>query len=190
MSYSERLSLCFILITKSPSLCAHQTLRQVILPHPLLSFFFPYHELLKAKPSLQSQSSLSPETATEPETHSAILLPSQETSPAASAAASCASAPEDQPGSDGETVLSIHHLDKFSLPPGYPQSIADIIRCMTTPPELLDSFLPNRLHQILRIGYSLSHLSEVICSPPPLSLSPSFPLPLPTGQWFGRTVLW
>jgi hypothetical protein len=66
---------------------------------------------------------------------------------------SLASSLDHQPSSStGETLLFIHHLDKFVLPPGYPQSIADIIRAMTTPAELSDTFRPTRLSQILKIG--------------------------------------
>lgn len=63
-----------------------------------------------------------------------------------------------------EKIVFIHHLDKFSLPEGYPKSIADIIRSMTTPSDLLDSFVPTKLNQILKIRFVYS-LPSYLFSP-------------------------
>ena len=52
---------------------------------------------------------------------------------------------------ENEHVLLIHHLDKFKLPPGYPQSIADIIREISSSSDLIETLLPKKLTQILKI---------------------------------------
>mmetsp|Transcript_8681 Transcript_8681/g.12959 ORF Transcript_8681/g.12959 Transcript_8681/m.12959 type:complete len:1038 (-) Transcript_8681:53-3166(-) len=57
---------------------------------------------------------------------------------------------EDVPGSCTKTI-HVSHLEKFKLPESYPQSIADIIRAVSTKDALLDTLRPG-LTQTLRIS--------------------------------------
>lgn len=59
--------------------------------------------------------------------------------------------PHDKVILEKENTLYIHHLDKFKLPPGYPQSIADIIREISSTSDLVETLLPKKLTQILKI---------------------------------------
>lgn len=59
--------------------------------------------------------------------------------------------------------LWIHHLDKFSLPEGYPQTIAEIIRAMSSASgEDGETVVPRQLIQTLRIGPEVRENGPVV----------------------------